>query len=327
MPEQNPPQMQTLHDRLFKEFLHRFLREFMELFFPREAARLDFTTLSFLQQELIINLPGQALRITDVIAELNTLDGEPEAIILHVEVEANHPKPLPKRMFDYYALLRILLQRQVLPIALVLKPHVGGLKWRRYTEKLFDQELIRFRYGQVGLRDLKSSTYLALNHPVAAMLATLMKPERSSSAEIKLQALQTVVASDLTEGDKLFLIEMVEIYLPTDLVDDAQEAIMETIAEIETTWVSKALKEGRLKGRQEGWQEGRQEGRQEGMHTLLLSMLTHKFGTLPDEFVTQLNALTDPLVLTQISNQILDAGDLSEIVLPTLDDDKSVTGE
>ena len=118
MAEQIPPNPPTLHDRLFKEFLHRFLREFMEIFFPVEAARLDFTTVAFLQQELVINLPGQVLRITDVVAELNTLDGEPEAIILHVDVEANKPKPLPKRMFDYYALLRILLQRQVLPIAL-----------------------------------------------------------------------------------------------------------------------------------------------------------------------------------------------------------------
>ncbi|MCB0127711.1 MAG: hypothetical protein KDE58_35850, partial [Caldilineaceae bacterium] len=258
MAEQHPPQTQaqqtqvlptqTRHDRLFKEFLHRFLREFMELFFPQEAARLDFTTLSFLQQELVINLPGQVLRITDVIAELKTLDGEPEAIVLHVEIEANHPHPLPKRMFDYYALLRILLQKKVLPVALVLRPRVGGLKWRRYAETLFDQELIRFRYGQVGLRDLKSSDYLERNQPVAAMLATLMKPEQFSTAELKLRALKTVTASGLTEGDKLFLIKMVETYLPTEFVYDAREEVMQSLAEVEETWVDKALQEGRQEG-------------------------------------------------------------------------------
>ncbi|MCB0182704.1 MAG: hypothetical protein KDE31_00485, partial [Caldilineaceae bacterium] len=59
----------------------------------------------------------------------------------------------------------------------------------------------------------------------------------------------------------------------------------------------------------------------------LLSMLSHKFGTLPDEFIRQINAITDQHILTQISNQILDAGHLSEIVLPPLDEEQSQTGE
>ena len=66
-----------------------------------EAARLDFDTLTFPAQELIVNLPGQVLRITDVVAEVKTVTGEPETIIVHVEVEANEPRPLPQRMFDY----------------------------------------------------------------------------------------------------------------------------------------------------------------------------------------------------------------------------------
>ena len=94
----------TLHDRIFKEFLERFLPDFMRIFFPTEAARLDFSTTNFLRQELVITLPGQVLRITDVVAEVKTLDGEPETIIVHLEVEANKPKPVPQRMFDYYAL-------------------------------------------------------------------------------------------------------------------------------------------------------------------------------------------------------------------------------
>ena len=62
----------TLHDRLFKEFLHRFLPDFMRVFFPAEAERLNFATLRFLDKELIINSPGQELRITDVVAEVDT---------------------------------------------------------------------------------------------------------------------------------------------------------------------------------------------------------------------------------------------------------------
>lgn len=156
----------TSHDRLFKEFLERFLPDFLQIFFPEEAARLDFSTLTFPRQELSINLPHQLLRITDVLAEVKTYTGEPEVIIVHIEIEGNEPKPLPKRMFDYYALLRILNQKVVLPIALVLAPGVGGLKWRLYQEYLWGRELIRFRYGQVGLRALESDHYVSGGIPL-----------------------------------------------------------------------------------------------------------------------------------------------------------------
>lgn len=99
----------------------------MQIFFPAEAARLDFSTVTFLRQELFITLPNQVMRITDIVAEISTLAGDPEVVIVHVEVEANKPKPLPQRMFDYYALLRLLRKQRVLPIALVL----NGRRWPR----------------------------------------------------------------------------------------------------------------------------------------------------------------------------------------------------
>ena len=120
MTTQSTTQKRTLHDRLFKEFLQRFLPQFLELFFPAEAALLDLSTLNFFDKELIINLPNQALRITDIVAEVTTYQGDDEIIIVHVDVEASRKKPLPRRMFEYYGLLRLIHQKPVLPIALVL---------------------------------------------------------------------------------------------------------------------------------------------------------------------------------------------------------------
>ncbi|MEZ4726140.1 MAG: hypothetical protein R3E79_03285 [Caldilineaceae bacterium] len=291
----------TLHDRIFKEFLERFLPEFMRIFFPEEAARLDFSTVTFLRQELVITLPGQVMRITDVVAEVKTLAGEPETIIVHVEVEANRPKPVPQRMFDYYALLRILRKTHVLPIALILKRGVGGLKWRLYTEDLFGRKLIQFRYGQVGLRDLHSADYLPIGNPIAATLATFMKPGEQSNAEVKLQALQTVVDSNLTDSDKLFLINVVETYLPKVEVFDAREEVMQALQDVELTWGERLLREGEEKG----------------MHKLLLLQLTYKFGELPQEFVNRLYAITDHERLAALSAQVLTVRTLDEITLTT----------
>jgi hypothetical protein len=83
--EMQPPR--TLHDRLFKEFLHRFLPDFLWIFFPAEAERLNFATLQFLDKKLIINFAGQELRITDIVAEVATWEGVAETITVHLEVE------------------------------------------------------------------------------------------------------------------------------------------------------------------------------------------------------------------------------------------------
>lgn len=291
---------QTSHDRLFKEFLERFLPDFLRLFFPEEAARLDFSTLHFPRQELLVNVPRQLLRITDVVGEVKTYAGEPELIIVHVEIEGNDPKPLPKRMFDYYALMRILQQKPVLPLALVFAYGVGGLKWRTYQEKLWGRELVRFRYGQVGLRALDSEEYLSQNNPIAATLAVLMKRRGRSKAQVKLTALQTVVNSNLTEGDKLFLINMVETYLPQQEVFDAREEIMQALQAIEQTWMEKLV----------------EKGHQQGMRTLLMLMLSSKFGPLPQAIVDQLNAIDDTAVFANLSQQLLTATRLDEISFP-----------
>lgn len=290
----------TSHDRLFKEFLERFLPDFLRLFFPEEAARLDFSTLHFPRQELLVNVPRQLLRITDVVGEVKTLAGEPELIIVHVEIEGNDPKPLPKRMFDYYALMRILQDKAVLPIALVFAYGVGGLKWRTYQEKLWGRELVRFRYGQVGLRSLDSDEYLSQNNPIAATLAVLMKRRGRSKAQVKLAALQTVVNSNLTEGDKLFLINMVETYLPQQEVFDAREEIMQALQAIEQTWMEKLV----------------EKGHQQGMRTLVLLMLSSKFGPLPQAIVDQLNAIDDTAIFANLSQQLLTATRLEEIRFP-----------
>jgi hypothetical protein len=289
----------TLHDRIFKEFLHRFLPDFLHLFFPAEAARLDFATLTFLDQELLINLPEQKLRVPDFIAEVSTLDGESEVIIVHVEVEGRNRRSLPQRMFEYYSLLRILRQKRVLPLALVLLPQAGGLGWQLYQETLFGRTLLEFHYGQVGLRDLHSEDYLG-GHPVSAALAVLMQPTHLQVAEVKLAGLQGIIHSDLTEGDKLFLIDVIQTYLPREKVPNAGEQIMQALLETELTWGERHELEGEIRGQIK----------------VLLRLLRRKFGPLPEPFVQRLEAIDDPAVLDELSEQVLTAVTLDDMKLP-----------
>ena len=303
------------HDRLFKEFLYRFLPEFLWVFFPAEAERLNFATLQFLDKELIVNFAGQELRITDMVAEVATWDGVPETIILHVEIEGRDKQTLAQRMSEYYALLRIFRRKPVLPLALVLLSGAGGLQWQSYQETIFGHEVLHFRYGQVGIRDLSSRRYLAENSPVAAALTVLMQPEDESPALLKLIALEKVVDSELSDGDKLFLVEFMNTYAPTGALFDPREEIMEKLADIELTWGERL----RAEGRDEGRDEGKLEGKLEGERKMLLHLVTLMFGEAPAALVAHVNALQEEAALAALAQEIVTIQRLEDLVLPDVD--------
>lgn len=310
------PQPITSHDRIFKEFLHRFLPEFLRLFFPQEAERLDFATLAFLDKELIINLPHQELRITDLMAQVKTWDGKPETIIVHIEVEGRKKQAVPQRMFEYYGLTRLLYQQPVLPLALILQPQADGLHWPVYHETLFEHELVRFRYGQVGLRDLPADEYITRDDPVAAALSVLMKPGEglrgrarwAKLGELKIKAIVKVHESGLTAGNKAFLMSMVETYLPNEALPvQIRGEVMEALADVELMWHERI--------EQKGVEKGIQQGKQQRTQELILRLLRKKFGRVPEVVVQKIQVIDDVDILEQLFDQALMADSLAEIAI------------
>jgi hypothetical protein len=55
------------HDQLFKELLRAFFQEFLELFFPEVAARLDFARVTFLDKEVFADVPEGSRRGLDLV--------------------------------------------------------------------------------------------------------------------------------------------------------------------------------------------------------------------------------------------------------------------
>lgn len=285
-----------------------FCLTFSGSFFPSEAERLNFATLQFLDKELIINFAGQELRITDLVAEVATWEGVAETIIVHLEVEGRDKVTLPQRMSEYYALLRIFRRKPVLPLALVLLPNAGGLDWQSYEESIFGHPVLHFRYGQVGIRDLSSRRYLAENSPVAAALTVLMQPEGESPALLKLEAMEKVVASDLSDGDKLFLFEFMNTYVPTSELSDPRREIMEKLHAVEMTWGDRL--------RAEGEERGEVRGSLKGERKMLLRLITLLFDDAPASLVARIEAISDEETLAQVAQQLVKIQSLDELVLP-----------
>ena len=103
------------HDQLFKTVIGKLLREFLELFYPEVAARLNFETQRLLDKELFADVPQGLKREADLVAEIQTHAGEPEVILIHIEIQARTKPDVPRRMFHYYALLSLRYSKPAFP--------------------------------------------------------------------------------------------------------------------------------------------------------------------------------------------------------------------
>ena len=121
-------------------------------------------------------------------------------------------------------------------------------------------------------------------------------------AELKITALLKVNESDLTEGDKRFLMSFVETYVPNETLPvDIRGEVMEALADVELMWHERIE------------QQGIQQGKQQRTQELILRLLRKKFGRVPDVVVQKVQVIDDVDILDQLFDQALMADSLAEI--------------
>jgi predicted transposase YdaD len=308
------------HDQLFKTILEGLLRDFLELFFPEAAARLDFDTLRFLGKEVFANVPEGEVREADIVARLETRDGEPELILVHVEVQAEHRGDFARRMFEYYAVLRLHYHLPVFPIVLYLR---GGPHSRlaEYREELFGQELLLFRYHSVALARLPAEEYVGTS-PLGAALSALMSLEKSRDrARLRASMLERVVGSELDEALKYLLVNVIETYFVLSGEDAERYRRLisrkeyRAVQEVELTWADKLMEKGWEKGREKGREEGREAGVIEGKRETLSRQLSAKFGPLPENVLAKIAAIGTASELDTYLDRLVAAISLQEMGL------------
>jgi hypothetical protein len=302
-------------DQLFKTILEAMLRDFLELFFPDEAARLDFDTLRFLGKEVFANVPEGEVREADVVARLETLDGQPELVLVHVEVQAEHRSEFARRIFEYYAVLRLHYRVPVFPIVLYLR---GGPLSRiaEYREDLFGRELLTFRYHSVALARLPAEEYVGTS-PLGAALSALMSSKKGRDrAALMASMLERVAGSGFNEALKYLLVNVIKTY--SVLSDEDHERYrrlltrkeFRAVQELELTWADRLVE----KGREEGLERGREAGVIEGKRMALLRQLSAKFGEMPEGVTARAEALSES-ELDSVLDRILTATTLRELGL------------
>ncbi len=296
------------HDQVFKGILRRFFRDFLELFFPEFAARLDFESLEFQDKELFKGFPDGERREPDIVARVRTREGSPELVVVHIEAQARTEPDFGKRMFEYYALLWLSFDAPVFPVVLYVKEGgPTGLETRIYRHQLFGREVMRFQYESVALARIAGQEYVEKG-PLAAALASLMSWGRDSdSVVLRIGLLGRILASGLDEASLFLLINLIETYLPVPEGERGRYLKLVSrkeyrkVQEVELTWADKLR------------QEGREEGLVQGKRQTLKRQLAAKFGALTNDVEAHIDALASAEELDSYLDRVLIAGSIEEL--------------
>ncbi len=306
------------HDQVFKELLRTFFREFMELFFPHVAARLDFERVTFLDKETFTDLPHGEQREADLVAQVYTLNGQPEIILTHIEVEARRRRTMPERMHEYYMMLRLRHHVPVYPIVIYLSPGAGGLTTEQHEERVFDEQVDLFSYRAVGLPDLLADDYQESEYPLGPALSALMKPSRLGSVVQGYRSLRAMALAQMDDAKKALLTNIIETYLP--LKPEEQERLRSMIAAPEGKEIQEMIsvyeQRGIEKGIEKGIEQGIEQGIEKGKRDSLLRLLRHRFADLPDQFLRRIEAIKESSELDRLFDRAVDISTLEDLGLP-----------
>lgn len=182
------------HDQLFKQLLRAFFAEFLRLFDPATAARLDLDTIEFRDTEAFTDIPQGERRTADLVVQVRTVEGVPELVLIHIEIQREREARFPWRMWQYYSLLRQRENLPVIAIALILYAGREGIALDEYAEAVFGRVYLTFRYLQISLPLLDATAYAQAGSVLGAALAVLMRlpAEREAQIGVHLAGLRRV---------------------------------------------------------------------------------------------------------------------------------------
>ncbi len=316
-----------MHDQLFKELLQAFFADFIRIVLPDLAERLRLDQPRFRDKERFTDTTDGEHRYLDLVAEVETLEGEMDLVLVHVEIEAEArgSDAMGHRMWRYAMQLWLRDRKPVLPVVLYLRGGDPDISRLTVEERFFGYQLATFSYWAFGLSRSQAANYLDRPEALAAALAALMDPGALSAPEHRIECLRGVGRAEVDDARRFLLANIVETYIQLDdAAQEEYEALLaeegnEEVATMEMSWADTLKAEGEAKGMERGMEKGIEKGietgRLEGMRTLVADLLERRFGPVSAETRSRLDAIASADELTRLFEQALDASSLGALDL------------
>ncbi|WP_342514443.1 DUF4351 domain-containing protein [Sporosarcina sp. FSL K6-1522] len=256
------------HDQIFKELIHNFFIEFLDVFFPEVHAGIDFKSIKPLSEELYTDLIKGENRRVDIIIEAK-LKGTDTLIIVHVEPQSTYQEDFHKRMYLYFSLLYNKYRKSILPIA-IFSYDGKHTEYDQFTMEFSFFHVLTFNFLMLELKKKNWRDYTKSDNPVAAALFGKMGYRKEDKVQIKLEFLKMLVRMQLDPARTRFVNDFFEQYLKLD--DEEEEELMQEVIRLES--------EGEIKFTQlpnyweeRGIRKGIEQGIVEGKKEVVLEML------------------------------------------------------
>jgi len=268
------------HDRLYKELLQTFFKEFMELFFPKVSEMIDYSHVKFLSEEVFSDLVGGTTERIDLAVETLLMEEGTKGavswnralIIIHLEPQSYHEDDFPERMFLYSSKLYDKYRRRILPIAIFSHrrqaQEPSGFGWAFPFLKV-----MTFRYYVVQLRKKGWRRFVRTNNPVAAALLSSMGYNKKERVAVKFEFLRMVTRLELDPARMKLLTVFFETYLPLTEAENEQLAKKIERTELEEAAVMEWLTSWEKKGMEKGLEEGIEKGMLKSKEEIAAKML------------------------------------------------------
>jgi len=312
------------HDQRLKAIIRAFFADFLRLFFTQWAARLDLSSVEWLDKEIYPDPPEGSRHVLDLVARVSFLPGKGDwrlaasILLVHIEIESpDRTTRVKPRLPYYYHFLRDKYQLPVLPIVIYLKVGLDGVGVDFCVEELCGLEVNRFQYLYVALPGLDGVEYVQGDNWLGVALSALMKIPPERVAWLGAEALRRLSAAPLGEQERFLLVECVQAYLPLDDEQQRQfEALLQSEPYAEARAVNQTMYErGVEEGLEKGIEKGREAGRQEAAVELVCSLIDDRFGLVPEAVRRYLErrSIED---LRGLAPRIAKAASLVELGLP-----------
>ena len=147
--------------------------------------------------------------------------------------------------------------------------------------------------------------------PISVAATVLTIVDESEAPEAARDLLERTEQAGLSAEQRSALIDIVTSIMVYKFADLSRLEIKAMLG-LNLTEEPRAIREAKEEGRQEGHQEGRQEGRQAEARSLILRLLTRRFGGLPPAVQSHIESL--PLeALEYLGEALLDFNSLADL--------------
>lgn len=177
------------HDRLFKELIKTFFFEFVELFFPDLAAKLDREVIEFLDKQVFTDVTEGEKPEADLVAKVQ-LNGEPSFFLFHLEPQSSARGEFPRRMFSYFARLHEAFGLPVYPVAVLSYDAPKTEAPHGYDVTIDGWRVLAFEYRSLQLNRMSWREYIRQDNPVSLALAAKMRMEPAERRKVKFECLR-----------------------------------------------------------------------------------------------------------------------------------------